>query len=77
MLPEVLITTCEDLLITMSINISFLTPRLLGRSARPKLTNPVHKAGLQDFRFHDLRHTAATRMAEAGASAFTLILAAT
>jgi len=25
-----------------------------------------------DFRFHDLRHTAATRMADAGADAFTL-----
>ncbi len=33
----------------------------------------VDKAGLQDFRFHDLRHTAATRMAEAGANAFTLM----
>ncbi|QQS39999.1 MAG: site-specific integrase [Acidobacteriota bacterium] len=30
------------------------------------------KAGLRDFRFHDLRHTAATRMADKGADAFTL-----
>jgi len=29
-------------------------------------------AKLSDFRFHDLRHTAATRMADAGADAFTL-----
>jgi integrase len=28
-------------------------------------------AGLDDFRFHDLRHTAGTRLADAGADAFT------
>lgn len=33
----------------------------------------VDEAGLQDFRFHDLRHTAATRMADAGADAFTIM----
>ena len=32
----------------------------------------VDEAGIKDFRFHDLRHTAATRMADAGADAFTL-----
>ncbi len=30
------------------------------------------KAGLVDFHFHDLRHTAATLMADAGADPFTL-----
>lgn len=29
-------------------------------------------AKIRDFRFHDLRHTAATRMAEAGVDAFTI-----
>ena len=29
-------------------------------------------AGLDDFRFHDLRHTAGTRLADAGADAFTI-----
>jgi integrase len=32
----------------------------------------IEQAGIKDFRFHDLRHTAATRMADAGADAFTL-----
>ena len=29
-------------------------------------------AGIDDFRFHDLRHTAGTRLADAGADAFTI-----
>jgi integrase len=32
----------------------------------------VEAAKIKDFRFHDLRHTAATRMAAGGADAFTL-----
>src|ERR1044072_9032460 len=32
----------------------------------------VKEAKIADLRFHDLRHTAATRMGDAGADAFTL-----
>jgi len=32
----------------------------------------VRDAKIKDLRFHDLRHTAATRMGDAGADAFTL-----
>ena len=32
----------------------------------------VKNAKIPDFHFHDLRHTAATRMADAGADPFTL-----
>jgi integrase len=32
----------------------------------------MKQAKITDLRFHDLRHTAATRMGDAGADAFTL-----
>ena len=32
----------------------------------------LREAKIQGFRFHDLRHSAATRLADAGADAFTI-----
>ncbi|HSK72637.1 MAG TPA: tyrosine-type recombinase/integrase [Pyrinomonadaceae bacterium] len=52
----------------------FPSPRTGGRLDNIKWSfrQAVQKAKIEDFWFHDLRHTAATRMAEAGADAFTL-----
>lgn len=35
-------------------------------------TAALNDAEISDFRFHDLRHTAATRLADAGTDAFTI-----
>jgi integrase len=40
----------------------------VGRQFEPA----ARKAGISNFRFHDLRHTAATRIAAAGVDPFTL-----
>jgi integrase len=40
---------------------------------RKSFRSALRKAVIEDFCFHDLRHTAATRMADAGADAFTLM----
>jgi len=39
---------------------------------KKSFTSACDDAKIVDFRFHDLRHTAATRMADAGADAFTI-----
>src|SRR5205807_243298 len=52
----------------------FPSPKTEGRLVDVKGRFDLAKsdAGIKDFRFHDLRHTAATRMADYGADAFTL-----
>ncbi len=39
-----------------------------GGSVQTAFRTALRKARIKDFRFHDLRHTAATRLAEAGAT---------
>ncbi len=52
----------------------FPSPRTGGRLVDVKVSFEAARklAKIPDFRFHDLRHTAASRMAEGGADAFTL-----
>ena len=52
----------------------FPSPKTGGRvnDVGRQFERAVTKAGVVDFHFHDLRHTAATRMADAGADPFTL-----
>lgn len=59
---------------TVKANIFFPSPKT-GRKLnyiKKGFRKAVEQTGLRDFRFHDLRHSAATRMADAGADAFTL-----
>lgn len=53
----------------------FPSPKTGGRldNVKRSFRGAVEAANIEDFRFHDLRHTAATRMADAGADAFTLM----
>ncbi|HSK71835.1 MAG TPA: site-specific integrase [Pyrinomonadaceae bacterium] len=53
----------------------FPSPKTGGRldNVKRSFRRAVREAEIEDFRFHDLRHTAATRMADAGADAFTLM----
>ncbi|HEX6716096.1 MAG TPA: tyrosine-type recombinase/integrase [Pyrinomonadaceae bacterium] len=52
----------------------FPSPRTEGRlvDVKFRFDKAKREAGIRDFRFHDLRHTAATRMADGGADAFAL-----
>ena len=52
----------------------FPSPKTEGRlvDVKFRFDKAKKEAGIRDFRFHDLRHTAATRMADGGADAFAL-----
>lgn len=52
----------------------FPSPKTGGRldNIKRSFRRAVKEAKIEDFWFHDLRHTAATRMADQGADAFTL-----
>lgn len=52
----------------------FVNPRTGKRLTDIKnaFVSACEDAGIEDFHFHDLRHTAATRMADAGVDAFTI-----
>lgn len=52
----------------------FPSPKTGGRldNIKRSFRRAVNEAQVKNFRFHDLRHTAATRMADAGADAFSL-----
>ena len=53
----------------------FPSPKTNGKldNIKRSFDNAILTAEIKDFCFHDLRHTAATRMADAGADAFTFI----
>jgi integrase len=52
----------------------FPSPKTGGRMVdlKGRFMSALSTAKIKDFRFHDLRHTAATRMGDKGADAFTL-----
>ncbi len=53
----------------------FPSPKTVGRLTDIKkgFRGAVDTAGIENLRFHDLRHTFATRLADAGTDAYTLM----
>ncbi len=50
-----------------------LGPRTEMRDVKSAFNNAVRKAGIQDFRFHDLRHCAITNLRRAGVDVMTVM----
>jgi integrase len=46
--------------------------KLDGNNLRKEFSKALKAAGIEDFRFHDLRHTYGTRLAQAGVELFTI-----
>jgi integrase len=69
--------TVRELLESLERNSEYVfpSPKTNGKltDIKHSLTSALREAKIKDFCFHDLRHTAATRMADAGADAFTLM----
>jgi integrase len=69
--------TVRELLNSLERNSEYVfpSPKTNGKltDIKHSFTSALRTAEIKEFCFHDLRHTAATRMADAGADAFTLM----
>ncbi|HEV7642529.1 MAG TPA: tyrosine-type recombinase/integrase [Pyrinomonadaceae bacterium] len=69
--------TVKELLTRLERNSEYVfpSPKTNGKltDIKHSLTRALKVAQIEEFCFHDLRHTAASRMADAGADAFTLM----
>ncbi len=60
-----------------TIGVDYIFPnsvgrKISGRNLTRAFSSTIRKVGIADFRFHDLRHTFATRMVQAGIDLYTV-----